>query len=95
LPARCDAVLFTAALGVRVEFGMAEGGRFCESSRCRGDTADEFGALVVGRPFIAGALCAGVFGVKVCWFIAPFGGRFAGPFTAGVLCAGTFGVAVR
>jgi len=64
LPARGDAVLLVAALGVRAEFGIGEGGRFCESSRCRGDTADEFGEFV-GRPFVAGALCAGAFGVPV------------------------------
>jgi len=51
-------------LGVRAAFGIAEGGRFCDSSRCRGDTADEFGEFV-DRPFIAGALCAGAFGVPV------------------------------
>jgi hypothetical protein len=52
-------------LGVRAAFGIAEGGRFCESSRCRGDTAELFGEFV-GWPFIAGALCAGAFGVAVC-----------------------------
>jgi hypothetical protein len=41
-----------------------EGGRFCDSSRCRGDTADVFGVFV-GRPFIAGVLCAGALDVAV------------------------------
>jgi hypothetical protein len=80
LPERCVAVLPTEALGVREEFGIAEGGRFCDSSRCRGETGDVFGVFV-GRPFIAGALCAGAFGVAVRWFTAPFAGRFAGLFT--------------
>jgi len=64
LPVRGDAVLPIEALGVRAEFGIGEGGRFWESSRWRGDTADVFGEFV-GRPFIAGVLCAGAFGVAV------------------------------
>src|ERR1700687_2881852 len=64
LPARCDAVLPIAALDVRGEFGIAEGGRFWDSSRCRGDTAGAFGVLA-GRPFIAGVSCAGTFAVPV------------------------------
>jgi hypothetical protein len=65
LPARGDAALPVEALGVCAAFGIAEGGRFCESSRCRGDTEDVFGEFV-GRLFIAGVLCAGAFGVTVC-----------------------------
>ena len=64
LPARCDAELPIVTLGVRAEFGIAEGGRFCDNSRCRGDTADVFG-MVDGRPFIAGESCAGAPGVPV------------------------------
>jgi len=52
------------ALDVRGELGIAEGGRFWDSSRCRGDTADVFG-VVADRPFIAGVSCAGAFGVPV------------------------------
>ena len=64
LPARCDAVLPIVALDVRGELGIAEGGRFWDSSRCRGDTADVFG-VVADRSFIAGVSCAGAFGVPV------------------------------
>jgi hypothetical protein len=53
-----------AALGVRVAFGIAEGGRFCERSRCRGDTEDVLGEFA-GRLFTAGALRAGAFVVAV------------------------------
>jgi hypothetical protein len=54
-------------LGVRAEeFGIAEGGRFCDKSRCRGDTAgDVFGTLDGRSPFIAGESCTGPFGVPV------------------------------
>jgi len=52
------------ALDVREEFGIAEGGRFWDRSRCLGDTADVFGVLV-DRPFIAGESCTGEFGVPV------------------------------
>jgi len=75
LPARGEGALPVAASGVRAALGIAEGGRFCDSSRCRGDTAELFGEFVgrpfiagafgefVGRPFITGELCAGAFGV--------------------------------
>lgn len=66
LPARGDAVLLlTGELGVRAAFDVAEGGRFCERSRCRGDTAELLGEFA-GRLFIAGELCAGALGVAVC-----------------------------
>jgi hypothetical protein len=66
LLARGDALLLLIGeLGVREVFGIAEGGRFCDKSRCRGDAAGVFGEFV-GWPFIAGALCAGAFGVAVC-----------------------------
>jgi hypothetical protein len=52
------------ALDVLEEFGIAEGGRFWDRSRCRGDTADVFGVLV-DRPFVAGESCAGAFDVPV------------------------------
>jgi hypothetical protein len=77
---RCDEVLPVTPADARFEFVIDEGGRLCDSSRCRGDTAEVFGKFV-GRPFIAGALCAGTFGVPVCRFIVPFAGRFAGLFT--------------
>jgi len=32
-PVRCGTLLFTLLLGIRVELGIAEGGRFCERSR--------------------------------------------------------------
>src|SRR5258708_2599180 len=64
LPARCDVELPIVPLGVRAAFGIADGGGFCDSSRCRGDTADVFG-MVDGRPFIAGESCTGPFGVPV------------------------------
>jgi hypothetical protein len=46
------------------EFGIAEGGRFWDRSRCRGDDAEVFGVLD-DRPFVAGESCAGAFGVAV------------------------------
>lgn len=39
---------------VLCELGIAEGGRFCESSRCRGVIPDELGALL--PRFMVGAL---------------------------------------
>ena len=71
LPARCEAVLPTVGADVRFEFVTDEGGRFCESSRCRGVMLDVLGMLpgrmfVVGmfpgRLFAVGALCDGAFG---------------------------------
>ncbi len=47
------ALLLIEALGVRAEFGIAEGGRFCESSRCRGAIAELFGVFPF-RPPISG-----------------------------------------
>ena len=75
LPVRCGALLFIVELGVRAEFGIAEGGRFCESSRCRGVVPDVLG-MAPGRPFMVGALCAGAFGIPARGFIAPIAGRF-------------------
>ena len=80
LPARGDAVLLLIGeLGVRAAFGIAEGGRLCDKSRCRGDTAELLGEFA-GRLFMVGELCAAL-GVAVCWFIALFAERFAGLFT--------------
>jgi hypothetical protein len=45
---------------VRFEFVIDEGGRLCESSRCRGVIPDVLGMLP-GRPFIAGALLGRLF----------------------------------
>jgi hypothetical protein len=65
LPTRCDALLPVAAADVRFEFVMDEGGRLCDSSRCREVTPEVLGTLP-GRPFIAGALRDGAFGVTAC-----------------------------
>jgi len=44
---------------------MDEGGRLCESSRCR-EVIPEVLGMLPGRPFIAGALRDGAFGVTAC-----------------------------
>jgi hypothetical protein len=61
---RWDELLPVTGADARFEFVNAEGGRLCESSRCRGDTVDVFGEFV-GRPFITGALCAGALGAAM------------------------------
>jgi hypothetical protein len=70
--ARPRSVTPPCAAHVRVPFVVAEGGRFDESSRCRGDIGE--GTVVVdARLFIAGA-----FGAVVRGFIAPLlAGRFS------------------
>jgi len=66
LPARCEALLpVGAAADVRFEFVMDEGGRLCDSSCCR-EVIPEVLGLLPGRPFIAGALRDGAFGVTAC-----------------------------
>jgi len=71
LPARCEVVLPITLAEVRLELFIAEGGRFCESSRWRGEVIwDVPGALLgrlfiagvlPGRLFIEGVLCVGIF----------------------------------
>jgi hypothetical protein len=68
-PARCDGAWFP----------IADGGRFCDSSRCRAVIPEVFGVFAA-RPFIAGVLCDGVFPAFERWFIAPFPERFIAPF---------------
>jgi hypothetical protein len=56
LPARCcGELLFIVAFGVRAEFVAAEGGRLCESSRCREVMPDVFGELPEWPLMAAGA----------------------------------------
>src|SRR5260370_37925490 len=81
LPARWAEELPIVPLGVRAAFGIADGGRFCDSSRFRGDTADVF-AMVDGRPFNAVQSLTAPFGVAVPILTAPFAVRFAAPFIA-------------
>jgi hypothetical protein len=102
LPERCDAGLPAAAFGVREEFGIAEGGRFCDGTLwpgtfCRRGGGDEFGIAEGGRfcdgTFWPGTFCRRGGGDE-------FGIVVARPFTVGVfcadaLCAGAFGVPAR
>ena len=52
---------------------MDEGGRLCDSSRCR-EVIPEVLGMLPGRPFIAGALRDGAFGVTACQFMVLFTG---------------------
>src|SRR6266849_7363908 len=56
LPARCDVVLPITLAEVRFELVIAEGGRFCESSRWRGEVIWDVPGALLGRLFIAGVL---------------------------------------
>jgi hypothetical protein len=54
LPARCELLLLVELLVERFELGIAEGGRFCESSRCRAvipELAGEFPTFPFARTF--------------------------------------------
>ena len=82
MPARCEAVLPKVATEVRFEFVNAEGGRLCESSRCRGVMPDVLGTLP-GWKFVVGALPGRLFDVGA------LPGR---KFDVGALCDGALGV---
>jgi hypothetical protein len=76
---------------VRFELFIAEGGRFCESSRWRGEVIWDVPGALLGRLFIAGALAGRLFIAGVLpgrLFVAgALPGRL---FIEGVLCVGTF-----
>ena len=53
-PGRCEPPLVMVLFVERFEFGIAEGGRFCDSSRCRGVIPELAGPLlgeIPERPF--------------------------------------------
>src|SRR5260221_3496923 len=61
LPARCELVLPITLAEVRFALVVAEGGRFCESSRWRGEVIWDVPGALLGRLFIAGALAGRLF----------------------------------
>jgi len=81
LPARCEVVLSITLADVRFELFIAEGGRFCESSRWRGEVIWDVPGALLGRLFIAGVLPGRLF------VAGALPGRL---FIEGVLCVGIF-----
>jgi hypothetical protein len=50
LPERCEPLLLVGLFAERFELGVADGGRFCESSRCRAVVPELEGEFSI-RPF--------------------------------------------
>ena len=91
LPARCDVVLPITLAEVRFELVIAEGGRFCESSRWRGEVIWDVPGALLGRLFIAGALAGRLFIAGVLPGRLFEAGALPGRlFIEGVLCVGIF-----
>ena len=80
LPARGEAALPMTLAEARSELVIAEGGRFCESSRWRG-LIWEIAGMLPERPFVAGALPGRLLNA----------GELPGrSFVMGILCVGIF-----